>query len=213
MSSRRYDSTRRQARAAEGRRRVVEAAHVLFVEHGYAATTIASIAEAADVSIPTVYAGFDGKADLLKRAIDFAIAGDTEPVAVRDRPTAAWVHEATTAHELLSRFAVQMGEIAERAVPVYNVLVRAADVDPELAALLADLERQRLRAATGIARGVRDRGGLPDGRDVAWARDVIWVCNAPENYTMLVLRRGWSTRRYVDWARTALTRLVLDPAP
>ena len=46
----------------------------------------------------------------------------------------------------------------------------------------------------------------------SWARDMIWVCNAPENYTMLVTQRGWSTRRYVDWARLTLTRLVLDPA-
>jgi AcrR family transcriptional regulator len=192
---------------------VVEAAHDLFVERGYTATTIAAIAEAADVSVPTVYGGFVGKAELLKQAIDFAIAGDLEPVAVRDRPTAVWVYEAETAAELLSRYAVLMGEVGERAVPVYQVLVRAADVEPELAELLTSMERQRLQAATQLAKGVRDRGGLPPGRTVAWARDVIWVCNAPENFEMLVTKRGWSTRRYVEWARVTLLRVVLDPAP
>jgi AcrR family transcriptional regulator len=209
---RRYDSTRRQARAAASRRRVVEAAHDLFVEHGYSATSIAAIAKAADVSTPTVYAGFAGKADLLKQAIDFAIAGDLEPVALRDRPTAAWVFGATSAKELLGRYAVLMGEVGERAAPIYDVLVRAADVEVELADLLAEMELQRLRAATRVAKTVRDLGGLPRGRNVTWARDVIWVCNAPENYTMFVTRRGWSTRRYVEWATTSLVRLVLEAA-
>jgi AcrR family transcriptional regulator len=210
VNPRRYDASRRQARAAESRRRVVEAAHDLFVEQGYAATTIAAIAEAADVSAPTVYAGFTGKSDVLKHAIDFAIAGDLEPVPVRSRPTATWVDDASNAEELLSRYAVLMGEVGARAVPILNVLARAADVDEDLAALYADLERQRLRAATRIARGVRDRGGLPEGRSLGWARDVVWVCNAPENYTMLVMKRGWSTRRYVEWARASLITTVLD---
>jgi AcrR family transcriptional regulator len=214
MSRRPYDSSRRKARAAESRRRVVQAAHDLFVANGYGATTIAAIADAADVSIPTVYAGFaGGKAELLRYAIDFAIAGDDMPVPIRDRPTSIWVYEAATAEELLSRYAVLMGELAERASPIYSVLVRAADAEPELADLLAAREAQRLRAAARLAAAVRDRGGLPKGRSLASARDVIWVCNAPENYTMLVTKRGWSTRRYVEWARTTLVRLLLAPGP
>ncbi|MGH9119158.1 MAG: TetR/AcrR family transcriptional regulator [Acidimicrobiales bacterium] len=193
---------------------MVQAAHDLFVVNGYGATTIAAVAEAADVSIPTVYAGFaGGKAELLRYAIDFAIAGDDRPVPIRDRPTAVWVYRATSADELLSRYAVLMGEQAQRASPIYSVLVRAADAEPELAELLASREAQRLRAARRLAEAVRDRGGLPKGRSVATARDMIWVCNAPENYTMLVTRRGWSARRYVEWARTTLTRTLLDPAP
>ena len=210
MFRRQYDSSRRRARAAESRRRTVEAAHELFVAHGYAATTIAAIAAAADVSVPTVYAGFKrGKAEILRHAIDVAIAGDDAPVAIRDRPTSVWVYEATTAEELLSRHAVLMGELAQRASPIYSVLVRAADAEPELADLLASLEAQRLRAASRLAAAVRDRGGLREGRSLAYARDVIWVCTAPENYTMLVTTRGWSTRRYVEWARTTLVRLLL----
>jgi AcrR family transcriptional regulator len=206
--SRRYDSSRRQARAAENRRRVVEAAHRLFVAKGFAATTVAGVAAAADVSVPTVYDGFGSKAELLRRAIDVALAGDDDDVAVADRPTATWVYEAETAEELLGRYAVMMGELAERAAPIYDVLVRAADTEPDLAELLASFEAQRLTAATQVAEGVRDRGGLPDGSDLATVRDVVWLYNAPELYTMLVAKRGWSTDRYVAWARRALVDLV-----
>lgn len=210
-SPRRYDSSRRQARAAENRRRVVRAAHDLFVARGFAATTVAAIAEAADVSVPTVYDGFGSKAELLKQAIDVALAGDDQPVAVAERPTAMWVYEAGTAEELLSRYAVMMGELAERSGPIYDVLIRAADSEPDLAELLGRFEAQRLVAATRIAEAVRDRDGLPPGRSVDAARDVVWLCNAPEIYTMLVTKRGWSTRQYVDWARHALIQLVTVP--
>jgi AcrR family transcriptional regulator len=206
-----YDSSGRRARAAETRRQVVEAANRLFVANGFSGTTIAAVARAAGVSAPTLYAAFSSKAELLRSAIDLALAGDDEPVAVADRPLAQWVHEADTAVELLSRYAVMMGNLAERAAPIYMVLVAAADVEPGLADLLADFEKQRLRASTRIAEGVRDRGGLPDARSLTDARDTVWVCNAPEVYVWLTTKRRWSNKRYVSWARNTLIKLVIEP--
>jgi AcrR family transcriptional regulator len=206
-----YDSSRRQATALDTRRRIVAAAHGLFVEHGFAPTTIAAIADAANVSTPTVYANFTSKAELLRRAIEIGLAGDDEPVAVADRPTAKWVDEAETATDFLTRYAVMIGEVASRAVPIYSVLVAAADSEPELAALLQTFEAQRLRASTLIASGVRARGGLPKGRTVDEARDVIWLCNAPEVYSLMTAHRGWSTKRFVAWVRNALLSLVVTP--
>lgn len=190
---------------------MVDAAHDLFVANGFAGTTIAAVAAKAKVSAPTVYAAFHSKAELLRAAIDLALAGDEEPIAVADRPLGRWVYEADTAVELLSRYAVMMGELAERAAPIYMVLVAAADADPPLADLLADFEKQRLRAATMIAQAIRDRGGLPEGRTLSEARDTIWVCNAPELYVWLTSKRRWSTSRYVSWARNVLIKLVIEP--
>ena len=206
-----YDSSGRRARAAETRRQVVEAAHGLFVAKGFAGTTIAAVAREANVSAPTVYAAFTSKAELLRSAIDLALAGDAEPVPVADRPLAQWVYAADTPVELLSRYAVMMGELAERAAPIYMVLLAAADVEPELAELLAEFERQRLQASTMVAEAVRDRGGLADGRSLADARDTIWVCNAPELYIRLTSKRRWSRKRYVSWARNMLIKLVIEP--
>lgn len=209
---RRYDSTGRRARAAATRRQVIAAARELFVERGYGATTIAGIAAAAGVSSPTVYAAFGSKAGLLKVCIDVALAGDDEPTPVLARPLAAWVYEAGPARQLLDRYAVMMGALAGRVGPLYDVLLRAADAEPELAELLADLEGQRLKAATILAGAVADRDGLPPGRSAAQARDTIWLLNAPELFASVTRKRGWSTGQYVEWARTALVRLVLDEA-
>src|SRR5918998_1071023 len=87
QAPRRYDSSGRQAAAAESRRRIVRAASDLFVEHGWAGTTVAAVAEAAGVSAPTVFAGFGSKVLLLKAAIDVALAGDDRAVPVSERPT------------------------------------------------------------------------------------------------------------------------------
>ncbi len=190
---------------------MVAVAQRLFVANGFAGTTIAAVAKEAGVSAPTVYATFNSKAELLRAAIESALAGDPEPVAVAERPLAKWVYEAESGVELLSRYAVMMGELAERAAAIYMVLVAAADVEPELADLLAEFEKQRLKASTMIAEAVRDRGGLPDGRSLAEARDTIWVCNAPELYVWLTSGRRWSNKRYVSWARNMLIKLVVEP--
>jgi hypothetical protein len=58
---------------------------------------------------------------------------------------------------------------------------------------------------------VRDVGALPDGRSLDEARDSIWICNAPELYVSLTMRRGWSTQRYVSWARNAQIKPVIEP--
>lgn len=208
---RRYNSSGRQARATKLRREIVSAAHELFVANGFAATTVAQIAAAAGVSPPTVFGGFGSKARLLRTCIDVAIAGDDEPVPVADRYLSRWVHEADDPADLLRRYAVMMGSLAARAGPIYDVLVRAADAEPDLRPLLADFEQQRLHAATTIAQAVADRHGLPPGRSVPDARDTVWVLNAPELYVTLVRGRGWSTRQYEAWAANALIGLVLQP--
>jgi AcrR family transcriptional regulator len=204
---RRYDSSRRQARAEATQREIVRAAHDLFVEHGYAGTTLAAVAEAADVSVPTLYSRFPAKADLLRRAIEVALAGDEDPVPVADRPTAQWVQAATDPRELLRRYAAMCGEVATRAGPIYAVLLVAADTDAALAELLATFEAQRLAAATRIAEAVDSRGGLPEGAALDDVRDVIWIANAPELY-LLAVKRGWPLGRYVAYVEDALLRVV-----
>jgi AcrR family transcriptional regulator len=211
FSPRTYDSSGRRARAAEGRLHIVRSAHDLFVAKGFAGTTIADVARTSAVSEPTVYAAFGTKASLLKTCIDVALAGDDEAEAIVDRPLSAWVYDTDDPREVLGRYAVMMGELAARAGPIYDVLVRAADSEPALAELLADMERQRLNAATIVADAVAARGGLPPGRTVKEARDTIWVCNAPELYVTLTRKRRWSTKRYVEWSRNSLLRLVIDP--
>ncbi|HEV8065835.1 MAG TPA: helix-turn-helix domain-containing protein, partial [Acidimicrobiales bacterium] len=80
-----YDNSRREAAARQTRRSIVAAARQLFVTLGYPSTTFATIADSAGVSVQTVYAHFAAKRDLLKQVIDEAVAGDDEPLPIRNR--------------------------------------------------------------------------------------------------------------------------------
>jgi AcrR family transcriptional regulator len=209
---RRYDGSGRRAQAAETRLRILVAARELFIAQGYGPTTIAAIAAQAEVSVPTVYAGFETKAALLKRAIDVSIVGDDEDVPMVDRPTTHWVSEATTAEGVLGRYAVVACEISERVAPILDVLLRAAGTDPELDALAREYDAQRLFGADRIAREVVARTKLPKGRTRAAVRDLIWLGIAPEQYTLLVTRRGWSRDRYQVWLTDTLLGVLDAPA-
>ena len=92
-----YASPARTEQARQTRKRVIEAATRLFVQQGYATTTMRAIADAADVSVPTVELLFGTKAQLLHVVIDVAVAGDDEPVPVLNR---AWAAEARSARDL-----------------------------------------------------------------------------------------------------------------
>src|SRR5579864_5167769 len=83
---RRYDNTRRLAQVGATRLRVIEAAKAVFIENGYPATTLESVADAADVPLPTLYRLFGSKRALLSAVLETSFVGDDEPVAFGDRP-------------------------------------------------------------------------------------------------------------------------------
>ena len=201
---RRYDARSRQQQARETRDRVLAVARRLFVTHGYAGTSVAMIAAEAGVSAPTVFAGFKSKVNLLKEAVDTAIAGDTEDRPLRDRPVLRRIHEAATFDEVVDRMADAFAEVAERSAAIYAVVHGAADADPQIAALLRELDRQRLAGAELLAATLADRRG---GGDVAELRDALWVLMSPLQYTMIVRDRGRPPSWYRDWAARALRTL------
>src|SRR3954469_25473415 len=85
VKGRRYDGRNRARQARETRRRIVDAAAVLFERDGYGATSISAIAREAQVAVPTVYAALRSKAGILRAVIDVSLTGDDEEVAVADR--------------------------------------------------------------------------------------------------------------------------------
>ena len=62
---RRYDSSGRQAQARRSREVILDAAYRQFVTTGYTATTIATIADEAGVSVETIYKAFGAKSGLV----------------------------------------------------------------------------------------------------------------------------------------------------
>ena len=68
-----YEGAARQARTRRTRAAVVEAAQSLFVERGYAATTIEAVSDRSDTPQATVYRLFSSKLGILKAVLDVSI--------------------------------------------------------------------------------------------------------------------------------------------
>ena len=204
-----YDGAARQARTRRTQAAVVEAAQSLFVERGYAATTIEAISERSDTPQATVYRLFSSKLGILKALLDVSIGGDDEAVAVADRPQVRVLFSAEDPKGQLAGFAALLREIMARVGPVHRVLADAARSDQEAAALLAEIARQRHEGQQGIARSLARSGALRPGLSERDAADVIHALASPEVYALLVTDRGWSGKRYETWLRSILTDQLL----
>lgn len=204
MSRRKYDASGRQAAAAQAQARVVSVATRLMLERGYAATTVADVAIAAEVSPALVYAAFGNKVGLLTRVLDAAIAGDDEPVAVGQRAEAAAVARARSARARCRLTAELVAAIQVRTVALLPVLGAAAGTDPEIAVLVADTEAGRRDGMVEFVGILDSAGQLRRGLDSGRAADLAWTLTDPMSYHRLVLQRGWSHEDYAAWLGTAL---------
>jgi len=206
---RRYDSRRRQEQARENRRAVLEAARQLFLERGYAATTVSAIAAEAGVSVETVYKAFGNKPGLVKAVVDVAIVGDDEPVPMLQRERVRRMEAEPDPRRKLAMYGEHLAESAPRRVPVELLVRAAAASDPAAARVKDQLEAERLTGMGFFARHLYEGGHLRRDVSVEEARDVLWTYNSAEVYELVVLRRGWTPKRYGRWVADALAAALL----
>lgn len=205
-----YRSQLREARAAETRRAVVTAAAEAFVTDGYGATTIAAIAAAAGVSRKTVFTAVGGKAELLKTALDWAVAGDDGRAALQDRPRLQAVLARDDAATVLTEWAVLMAEIDARVAGLFRAVEVAAETDPDARRLLESSQAQRLDGARRVITRLAALGALPPGTSRTAAADIAWLATDPVLYDRMVRVRGWSTRRFAAWLGRMLVSQLLS---
>ena len=207
--SKRYASEVRDEQARRTRRAIVAAAHDLFLAQGYAATTIDGIAQAAHVSRRTVFNSVGGKAALLKLALDWAIAGDDEPIAMADRPAVKAIQAEPDPRKALMLWVQTVAEVAARIAPIGEVLTAAADVDPAAAELLGEASRNRLFGATAFIRYLASLDGLAAGMTEQRAADLCWALMDGHLYRLLVIQRGWSAVEFTRWLSDSLAAALL----
>jgi AcrR family transcriptional regulator len=205
-----YRSAQRTAQARDTRQRIVAAATEQFATAGYPATTMRSIAAAAGVSVASIELAFGSKAQLLKTAIDVAIAGDHHPVAVLDRAWATAAQASTTVHDFLTAVGRTLRPAMTRSAGLVLAAYGAAETDPALGELAERLAAQRAATVAWIIDGIRDRAALRQGITRRHAIDQVWLLMDPAVYHHLTRYRGWSAATYEKWFTDTITRLLLD---
>jgi len=206
--TRRYSSVRREESALQTRRAITAAAAERFVRDGYAATSLAEIAKDAQCARPTVFAAFGSKFALMKQVLDEALAGDDEPGPVAERPWFQPVWSAETSDEVCAAYADVCVQIGRRTAPIFEVVRRAVDADPEARVLWQGLLDNRRAGARMVVGQVALLSGRRRGRHLDRSIDRVWFLNDPAHYTAFVHGCGWSERAFGAWLTEAMVTAV-----
>jgi AcrR family transcriptional regulator len=206
---------RRRARAElvvqASRREILEAAHRLFVERGYVATSIPAIAAEAGVAVQTIYNAVGSKREVLGGVIELAVRGPDYP-ATPDQAVGERIRAADEPDRIVELLVDWLAAANRRSAAIHLAIRQAAAVDPEAAELEATLADERFGGYREAGRELERRGGLRAGLTVDDAAAAIWTLGHPDAYRYLSQRRGWSGRRYRDWL-TAELSAALQPPP
>jgi AcrR family transcriptional regulator len=200
------------ARIERTEEQVLAAARELFIERGYAGTTLVAVAERAGLAPRTVYVRFGTKAALLKRTLDVAIAGDAEPVPVAERDWYLQALSAPTLAERIEAHATGAAALMSRAAALVAVANEAAPAAAEIAAA-AQAGREATRAnIRGFWTQASADGLLRRGTDLDWLADTSGLLSHAETYLLMRRTIGWSPTAYRDWLVATWTRLAAAAA-
>jgi AcrR family transcriptional regulator len=206
-TKRRYDASRRRAQAAETRSAVLDVARRQFLEQGYASTTMAAIADEAGTSVETVYKAFGSKSGLVRALWERGLTGrDAVPAPQRSDLLSS---TETDPERVLRGWGAFTTELAPEGAPIMLLVRGAAATDPDMAALLTEVEDQRRTRMRHNARRLQKRGWLRPGVSLTTATDVLWTYSSAELYDLLVVRSGWSPKRYGEFIGDALVAALL----
>ena len=188
-----YRSEVRARRARETRQRILDAATASFAERGWAATGMRDVADAAGVSVETVYKNFESKVELLHRVVDVIVVGDDEPVPLAQREAYLAMGTGDVAQRAQAAAALVTG-INTRQAPIVPAMREAAATDVTVAVLMTELhDRRRLE--------FRRSGSLITGRQPSEVEtDGLWAVLSVDVYLLLTRHVGWTDAAYQAWA-------------
>jgi AcrR family transcriptional regulator len=190
--------------------RIAAEARRLFLDRGYAGTTIEAIAESARVAIQTIYNTVGLKSAILELVLETTAAGPGAPNSVRDLMQQR-TDQAETAEAVIAILGDWFVEVHERTAEVFRVISEGAAVDPEIGALDRRRATQRLENYRLAAAEIAHRLPHPPNLDRDATAAVIWSVGHPQTYRFLVLEQSWDVDRYRDWVVATLTAALLYP--
>jgi AcrR family transcriptional regulator len=204
---RKYSSTVRDEQAARTRGRILDAASDLFLERGYARTTMKDIAERADVARDTVHAIFGNKARVLTALIDVRLVPDAGVDNITQRPDAVAIRDEQVQRKQIEMFAHFIAGISTGIRPVFEILRTASAVEPEMAKVFEQMDRYRMINMQTYAKWIAARGPLRV--NTRRAGEIIWAIASPDVSRMLCEELGWTESQHARWLADTLIRTLL----
>jgi AcrR family transcriptional regulator len=180
----------------------VEAAQRLFVERGYASTSIQQIADSASVAVQTIYWAFGNKAALVSGIREAWLA--RAHTAERLQAVLA-VHDPHSRLGAAAAFMRHQWETGAEAITVQQDAMRA---DPQIRASVEAVLENRARVLAPIVASLADQ--LRSDLEPKGAVDIFIALLGFEVYREL-RNRGWSADQYEAWLSRTLQESILEP--
>ena len=117
----------------------------------------------------------------------------------------------TDPRAVIEQWGILTTEVAPRVAPILLLIRTAAAVDPDMAALRAEVLQAQQARMEQNARHLSERGDLRPDVSLTQARDVMLVYSSPELYELLVLRQAWPLERYGRFVTEAMIAALLPP--
>jgi AcrR family transcriptional regulator len=210
-AKRSYNSPRRKAQAAATRTEILDAAQRLFERHGFAATTMAAIADEAGVALKTVYVAFETKSGVLRALWNLRLRGEHDAAPVAEQP---WYREVVDEPDPERQLRLDARNARRRKLeiaPLFDVIRNAAPVDTDIAELWRRIETEFHANQRVIAESLAAKGALAPELDVQRATDILWTIMHPDLWRLLVGDRGWTPEQYEAWcADLACSQLLSE---
>lgn len=206
---RRYSSTLRTSQAQQTREAVLDAAHRLFVEQGWARTTIAATAKEAGVSPETIYSVFGNKRTVLERLVQNAVRGDASDVPLLEQAAPQQLANIGDQRQQLCLFAKSICAILDRVAPLIAVARVGAESEPRLRELYHALHEGRRRNLLFAAQALSRNGGLRADMSAEAATSYIFRLASPELFLLMRDVEGRTLEEISAWLEASLTALLL----
>jgi AcrR family transcriptional regulator len=204
---RKYSSAVREEQAARTRTRILDAAAELFLERGYARTTMKDIAVQADVARDTVHAIFGSKARVLTALIDHRLVPDGSVTNVTQLPEALAIKDEVDQRKQIELFAKFIAGISTELRPVFEILRTASAVEPEMAKVFEEMDQFRMNNMRTYASWIAARGPLRVS--TRQAGEIIWALASLDVARMLCDELGWTESQHARWLSDTLIRTLL----
>jgi AcrR family transcriptional regulator len=168
---------------------LLRAARELIEQDGFAALTMAAVAERAGVSRRAVYLHFATRTDLL--AALYHSLGDTDDLA--SSLQAVW--DSPDAVAALTEWAAHIARSHPRILGVIRAVERARYADPDAAKLWQTAQGNWLKGCRRLMHWLADDGRLAPQWTANTAADMMWALMSIDVLDRLLNERRWSRQR------------------
>jgi TetR/AcrR family transcriptional regulator, regulator of cefoperazone and chloramphenicol sensitivity len=201
---RRYHSPLRREQAAATRTRILDAALALFGQRGYTASSVRAIADAAGVSLQTLYQSWGSKPAIVEALLWRVKEQINLPALFAEMASGP-----RDPRQLLRQSALISRRYSEAGWDVLELVRQVSPEFPEIAAIWADGEAQRYRGQRDVIDWIAQAGALRPGLDPERAADTLWTVSSHDLYRLLTRQRGYDPGQYQAWLFETTAALLL----